>query len=84
MSEVRKDVQELFTAAGFTSEDAGDKLFDDLALQMTEILDGLMARLSATMGLSYKRVELYEEQKQSLIDDLKKMKEELAHEPKTN
>jgi hypothetical protein len=72
---VRSDVAELFAAAEFTREDAPDH-YDDLALQMAEILDGLMARLSATMGLSWKRVEIYEEQKKSLIEDLKRMKRE--------
>jgi hypothetical protein len=72
---LRSDIAEIFTAASFTREDGGER-FDDLALQIEEVLDGLMARLSVQYGLSYKRVKIYEKQKQSLIDDLKKMKKE--------
>jgi hypothetical protein len=70
---IRSDVAELFAAASFTREDAPE-VFDDLAQQMEDILDGLMARLSVEYGLSYKRVAIYEEQKASLIADLEKMK----------
>lgn len=78
---IRIDVAELFEAASFTREDCadGEEQFQDIAKQMEHILDGLMARLSATMGLTYKRVELYNEQKDSLIEDLKKMKAERSH-----
>jgi hypothetical protein len=81
MSNIRKDVAELFEAASFTIEDCddGEEQFQDIAKQMEDILDGLMTHLSATMGLSYKRVNLYEKQKKSLITDLKKMKEERAN-----
>lgn len=78
MKKLRHDVAELFTAASFTVEDCedGEKQFEDIANQMEGILDALMARLSATMGLTWKRVKIYEKQKRSLIKDLKKMKKE--------
>lgn len=46
----------------------------DLFSQTQEILAMSMARMSVGMGLSYKRVELYEEQKRSLVQDLLNMK----------
>jgi hypothetical protein len=38
------------------------------------ILHRKMATLSVTHGLSYERVRLFDEQKQTLVDDLKIMK----------
>lgn len=86
---IRSDVAELFAAASFTREDAPE-VFDDLAQQMENILDALMAndaahRLSCSPNtarrLSWskqRQVEIYEEQKASLIADLEKMKREKA------
>jgi hypothetical protein len=46
------------------------ELFDECVA----ILHQKMAMLSVTHGLSYERVRLFDEQKQTLVDDLKKMK----------
>jgi len=64
-------------------EDEADKIFakagvpiagnEDLHYQVTQILSAKMAQLSATLGLSYTRQEKWEEQKQSLVQDLQRM-----------
>ncbi len=56
--------------AGFTREAYPD-IFDDVRSNIESNLNALMARLSATMGLSYKRVEVYAEQQQVFVEDLK-------------
>ncbi len=61
----------VFEKAGIKREDAPE-LFEEVK----NILSQTMARLSATMGMSYKRGEVYEEQKQTLVDDLIKLKSE--------
>ncbi len=61
---------EIFTKAGINK--AGNEQWHD---QCRDILSTKMAMLSATMGLSKKRVTIFEEQKQALVDDLIAMKE---------
>lgn len=46
------------------------RLFDECVA----ILHQKMAMLSVSHGLSYERVRLFNEQKQTLVDDLKRMK----------
>lgn len=48
--------------------------YPDLFQQCVEILNNKMAMLSAMMGMSGKRVELFEAQRKSLIQDLVDMK----------
>lgn len=65
-------------------EDTADKIFaeagvdktqtPDLYREIVEILNAKMAQLSASMGLSYDRVRLFNEQKQALVEDLLAMK----------
>ena len=43
--------------------------------QCAEIMSSTMARLSVTEGLSLRRVDRYEKQKQTLIADLVEMRE---------
>lgn len=65
------DAEEIFKKANVTKEQAPE-MYDDVIT----ILSGKMATLSATMGLSYARLDAYDEQKSSLINDLVKMKVE--------
>jgi hypothetical protein len=46
------------------------RLFDECIT----ILHQKMAQLSVTHGLTYERARLFDEQKQALVDDLKRMK----------
>lgn len=59
------DVDEIFKKANVTKEQAPD-LYD----QCLRILSEKMAMLSVTMGMSFERVKLYDEQKESLVQDL--------------
>ncbi len=58
---------ELFKKAGVSPE-KNPGLFDEAV----SILNQSMALLSATMGLSYERVDRFNEQKTALVDDLRK------------
>ncbi len=64
-----QDALDVFSKAGVKKEDA-----PDLFQQVKDILSTKMATLSVTMGMSYKRGEIYDEQKQALVDDLKQLK----------
>ncbi len=63
-------VEEICKEAGFTREAYPD-LYDSVSSDIQESLDALMSRLSATMGLTWKRVEIYAKQERVFIDDLK-------------
>ena len=56
---------EIFKKADVPKE-GNEEVYDE----MVEILSRQMAMASVTMGLSYKRGEFWEEQKQALVDDL--------------
>lgn len=60
---------EIFKQAD-VSKETNRALYDETV----EILGKQMARLSATMGLSRERVEIFNEQKESLVKDLLEMK----------
>ena len=62
---------EIFLKAQVNPADAPE-MYEDVK----QILASKMATLSATMGMSYKRIELYNEQKESLAVDLVKLKQE--------
>jgi hypothetical protein len=59
------ETKEIFAAAGLSAED-----HLDLAEKVEQIMIDTEAELSVLYGLSRKRIELYESQKQSLIDEL--------------
>lgn len=63
---MRKDAEEVFAKAGVPIE-GNEKIFE----RTVEILGETMAELSVMRGLSYSRIEEYESQKQSLVDELK-------------
>lgn len=63
------DVNEIFEKVGLTKAEAPE-FYEEIKTE----LRFLMASLSSTLGLSYSRVEKYEKQKQSFINDLKKLK----------
>ena len=63
-------VDDICKEAGFTREDHPD-IFDDVRSEIESKLNSLMARLSATMGLTYERVEIYAKQEQMFVEDLK-------------
>lgn len=56
---------EIFERAGISPDEAPE-MFNECSA----ILDDKMATLSATLGMSWERVTLYEEQKDSLVADL--------------
>jgi hypothetical protein len=56
---------ELFKEAGVSKED-----YPDAWDQCVSILQTKMATLSATMGLSYERADIFAKQKQALVEDL--------------
>ncbi len=78
MEMFQKDVEEIFQKAGVAMED-----HPILVKQAKNILSEKMAILSATLGLTWTRVDLYNEQKESLVQDLISMREsgELAAGP---
>jgi hypothetical protein len=61
---------EVFEAAGVTANADTRELYKEV----DEILSTKMAFLSATMGLTYDRVRIFEQQKTALVRDLKKLK----------
>lgn len=67
------NVDRIFTAVGLSKADAPE-MHEECGI----ILANTMAHLSATMGLSFKRMDAFKEQEDSLIEDLKKMKNEKA------
>ncbi len=65
----KESTDEIFKAAGLTKEEAPE-MYEDVEL----ILSQKMAGLSASMGLSVRRVDAYREQKESLIKELRALK----------
>ncbi len=63
------DATEIFKHAELTRDEAPE-MFE----MVKGILGQKMANLSTTHRLSYKRIELYDEQKQVLVEDLIKLK----------
>lgn len=63
------DAKEVFEKAGVEPKNAPE-FFEDVK----NILSEKMATLSITMGMSMKRVEAYDAQKESLVEDLNKLK----------
>ena len=63
-------VERIFRDAGITRDEAPE-MFEEAKT----ILANKMAILSATMGLTYKRMELFTEQEVALTQDLLKLKE---------
>lgn len=59
----------------FKEADVQKKGNEDWHEQIVDVLSVKMATLSATMGLSYDRVDRFEEQKKALIQDLIGLKE---------
>lgn len=59
------DASEVFNQAGVDPKDA-----PELFRKVVSILGAKMATLSVTMGMSWKRVGLYAEQKEALVQDL--------------
>lgn len=66
-----KMADEIFAAAGVTKDEKSAHIWD----QCVVILSSKMASLSP-MGLTMERVELFNKQKTTLIEDLKKGKAE--------
>ncbi len=62
---------EIFTEAGVSPGEA-----PEMFREAVDILSYLMAKLSALHGLSYRRAELYSQQKKTLLEDLRKAKQE--------
>ena len=62
--------ERIFKNAGITRDQAPE-MFEEVK----SILASKMARLSATMGLSYKRMELFTEQEVALTEDLRAFRE---------
>lgn len=63
---MRKDAEEVFAKAGVPIE-GNEEIFN----RAVEILSEAMAMGSVFHGLTYSRIEAYESQKQSLVDELK-------------
>ncbi len=63
-------VEEICKEAGFTREAYPD-IYDSVCAEIQGKLASLMERLSATMGLSWRRVEIYGDQERVFVDDLK-------------
>lgn len=67
-------------------QEIADKIFEEADVskegnmsvwtEVCEILSAKMATLSATEGLSMKRVEVFEKQKQTLVEDLLLLKKD--------
>lgn len=63
--------EEIFSQANVTPEEA-----PEMFAEVETILQQSMAQLSATMGLSYGRVEAFDKQKAALVGDLIALKHE--------
>lgn len=70
MSFFQRDARMVFFEAGLIPSEAPE-IFE----QVKDILSNKTAELSVTMGLSYKRLKVYEDQKQALIMELRQLKE---------
>lgn len=64
-----KAANDIFIEAGVEKKEA-----PELYIEIVDILSEKMAILSATMGMSFKRVDAFNEQRVSLINDLKELK----------
>lgn len=62
---------EIFLKAQVSPADA-----PEMYEEVKQILASKMASLSATLGLSYERIKLYDEQKETLAQDLVGLKQE--------
>ena len=65
-----EEAKEIFKKANVSLDTPRAREFFE---EITYILQNRMAMLSSTMGLSFERVKAYDEQKETLVDDLKKL-----------
>lgn len=69
LTQFEKTATEIFEKAKISKEDA-----PIMFKEVIDILSESMATMSVTHGLSFKRAERYQAQKDALVDDLKLLK----------